>query len=165
MDHQAGSFPAPFAEYEGEVLPAWIDSNDHMNLAYYVVLFDFATDAIYAALGMGPGYKAATNCGTFAVETHILYDNELRLGERVRVASHVLGADAKRLHLGHEMIRLADGKRAAAQELLYLHIDLAVRKVTPWPEAVAARMRIARAAHAAIRPAWVGRRIEMPPPR
>ena len=67
-------FPTPFDRYQGEVLPAWIDSNDHMNLAYYVLLFDYATDAIYeagygaasrvyeradAALGMTPGeYRA-----------------------------------------------------------------------------------------------------------
>ena len=163
VDHvTAAGFPAPFREYEGEVLPAWIDSNDHMNLAYYVVLFDHATDVIYAALGMGPGYKASSNCGTFAVETHILYDQELRLGERVRVTSHVLGADAKRLHLGHEMHRISDGARAAAQELMYLHIDLDRRRVTPWTAAVAARLQEAAATHAPLRPDWVGRRIAMP---
>ena len=36
-----------FPQYEGEVLPQWIDANGHMNLAYYVVLFDQATDALY----------------------------------------------------------------------------------------------------------------------
>ena len=39
------SFPTPFDRYEGEVLPEWIDANGHMNLAYYIVLFDYATDA------------------------------------------------------------------------------------------------------------------------
>ena len=156
-----GPFPAPFAEFEGEVRPEWIDSNDHLNLAYYLVLFDLATDAIYAALGMGPGYKAATGCGTFAVETHIIYAAELRLGERVRVVSHVLGADAKRLHLAHDMLH-PDGRRAAAQELMFLHIDLAIRRVTPWPAPIQARMADAVAAHAPIRPDWVGRRLAMP---
>ena len=40
------SFPAPFHQFRGQVQPAWIDSNDHMNLAYYTVLFDQATDVI-----------------------------------------------------------------------------------------------------------------------
>ncbi|HTN09974.1 MAG TPA: thioesterase family protein, partial [Acetobacteraceae bacterium] len=112
----------PFDSGEGEVLPGWIDSNDHMNLAYYVVLFDHATDAIYDAFGLGPGYKTRTGCGTFAAESHNLYEQELRLGERVRVATWVIGADTKRLHLAHEMYRLSDNARAATQELLYLHI-------------------------------------------
>ena len=47
------SFPAPFDRYQGEVLPEWIDANDHMNLAYYVVLFDYATDALFEAIGIG----------------------------------------------------------------------------------------------------------------
>lgn len=153
----------PFDSGEGEVLPGWIDSNDHMNLAYYVVLFDRATDAIYDAFGLGPGYKARTGCGTFAAESHNLYEQELRLGERVRVATWVLGADAKRLHLAHEMYRLSDNARAATQELLYLHIDLTRRRVAPWPEPVAATLQAFATLHASRqRPAWTGRRITMP---
>ena len=59
----------------------------------------------------------------------------------------VLGADAKRLHLAHEMRRAADGTRAAAQELMYLHIDLGARRVTPWPAALHAGLAAAAAAH------------------
>jgi acyl-CoA thioester hydrolase len=156
-------FSVPFDSGEGEVLPDWIDSNDHMNLAYYVVLFDRATDAIYDAFGLGRDYKARTGCGTFAAESHNLYEQELRLGERVRIATWVLGADRKRLHLAHEMYRLTDGARAATQELLYLHVDLARRRVAPWPDDVAAQLRAFADAHAsAERPGWVGRRIAMP---
>lgn len=154
---------APFDSGEGEVLPAWIDSNDHMNLAYYVVLFDRATDAIYEAFGLDPSYKTRTNCGTFAAESHNLYEQELVLGDRVRVTTHVLAADAKRLHMAHEMYRLRDGARAATQELMYLHVDLGLRKVTPWPDDVRAKLDAFVAAHAAVpRPDWVGRRIAMP---
>ena len=153
----------PFDSGEGEVLPGWIDSNDHMNLAYYVVLFDHATDAIYDAFGLGPGYKQRTGCGTFAAESHNLYEQELRLGERVRVATWVLGADAKRLHLAHEMYRLSNNARAATQELLYLHIDLSRRRVAPWPDAVAGKLQAFVQLHAGFeRPSWVGRRIVMP---
>ena len=155
-------FPTPFDRYEGEVLPAWIDSNDHMNLAYYVLMFDYATDAIYEAFGIDRSYKAKTNCGTFAAETHVLYMQELLEGERVRVVSQVLAADAKRVHLAHEMIRVCDGQRAAAQELMYLHVDLGQRRVVPWPDWLYGRIEEAAAAHAALpRPDWVGRRIAM----
>jgi len=155
-------FPTPFDCYEGEVLPAWIDSNDHMNLAYYVLMFDYATDAIYEAFGMDRGYKSKMNCGTFAAETHVLYRQELLVGERVRVVTQVLGADAKRVHLAHEMIRLNDGKSAATQELMYLHVDLGHRRVVPWPDWLHARIDEAARAHAALpRPEWAGRSIAM----
>ena len=42
-----------FPTFEGEVLPQWIDANGHLNLAYYVVLFDQATDALYDVVGVG----------------------------------------------------------------------------------------------------------------
>ncbi len=155
-------FPTPFARYTGEVLPAWIDSNDHMNLAYYVVLFDHGTDAIYAALGMGPDYKQRYRAGTFAVETHTLYRAELRVDARVTVESLVAGADEKRLHLAHTMVG-PDGRPAAMQEILFLHVDLQTRRVAPWPAEILANLLTARDAHARLpRPDWLGRRIVMP---
>jgi acyl-CoA thioester hydrolase len=157
------SFPAPFDRYQGEVLPAWIDANDHMNLAYYTVLFDYATDALFDAIDIGRSYKDATGHGTFAVETHNLYERELLVGDRVRVTTQILAADAKRLHLAHEMFTLAGRRRAATQELMYLHVDLSTRRVVPFPAEVRRRVSAAAAAHARLpRPDWVGRRIAMP---
>ena len=157
------SIPAPFDHYRGEVLPEWIDANGHLNLAYYVVLFDYATDALFDALGIGLRYKEATNHGTFAVETHNLYERELLAGERVRVATQILGTDSKRLHFAHEMFSLASGQRAATQELMYLHIDLVARGVVPWPAEVRERLAAAATSHSRLpRPDWVGRRIAMP---
>jgi acyl-CoA thioester hydrolase len=157
------SIPAPFDRYQGEVLPEWIDANDHMNLAYYIVLFDYATDALFDAIGIGRLYKDATNNGTFAVETHNLYERELLAGERVRVATQILGADDKRLHFSHEMFIAANGQRAAMQELMYLHVDLATRRVVAFPDGVRERVGAAATAHARLsRPDWAGRRIAMP---
>ena len=157
------SIPAPFERYEGEVVPEWIDANNHMNLAYYTVLFDYATDALFDAIGIGRHYKDSTNHGTFVVETHNLYEQELLLGERVRVATQILGADHKRLHLAHEMFIIADSQRAATQELLYLHVDLGRRRVVPFLDDVRERVSAAATAHAHLRcPDWTGRRIAMP---
>ena len=157
------TIPAPFERYEAEVSPLWIDLNGHMNLAYYTVLFDYATDLLFEAIGIGRQYKEATGHGTFVVETHNRYECELLVGEQVRVASRVLGADAKRIHLAHEMFRRADGARSATQELMFLSIDLTRRRVVPFlPEARAGVVRAA-VAHAALpRPDWAGRRIAMP---
>ena len=157
------SFPTPFARYEFEVLPAWIDGNKHMNMGYYTVMFDLATDEIWAELGIGFDYKRERGCGTFAAEAHIVYENEMLLGERGVVHSRVLGCDAKRLHVTHEAFREKDGKRAAAQEFIFLNVDLGIRRVVPWPEDILARLRAAEAAHAALPPmAWVGRRVALP---
>ena len=133
-----------------------------MNLAYYVVLFDYATDTLFEAIGIDRRYKDTTDHGTFVAETHNLYERELLVGERARVATQILGADSKRLHLAHEMFGLADGRRAATQELMYLHIDLCARRVVPWLPEVHERVVAAAAAHSRLpRPDWAGRRIVM----
>jgi acyl-CoA thioester hydrolase len=158
------SIPAPFERYEGEVLREWIDANDHMNLAYYTVLFDYATDALFDAIGIGRQYKETTGNGTFVVETHNLYERELLLGDRVRVSTQILEMDGKRLHLAHEMFVLGGGSRAATQELLYLHVNLSTRRVAAFPAAVRERVAAAVTAHARLpRPDWCGRRIAMRP--
>src|SRR5262245_18029816 len=163
------SFPAPFDRFRGTVLPEWIDYNGHMNLAYYTVLFDQATDILFDVLGLGIDYRRDRLLGTFVAETHNLYERELLVGAGVRVATQILGADDKRLHVGHEMFALDEpnaGQRTATQELMFLHVDLAARRVCPFPPDLFACVSDAAAAHAALaRPTWIGRAVTMPPRR
>ncbi len=44
--------PSPSEEYSATVRPEWIDDNGHMNLAYYVLVFDGATDLICEAVSL-----------------------------------------------------------------------------------------------------------------
>ena len=39
------------------VEPDWVDYNGHMNLAFYVLAFDRATDHFYDQLGIGIAYR------------------------------------------------------------------------------------------------------------
>ena len=152
-----------FPHSEGVVLPEWIDANGHMNLAYYVVLFDQATDAMYDVLGVGQAYRDATGNSTFTAETHTLYEREVRLGERVSVVPRLLGVDAKRLHYFNEMFHAEQGHRVAAQELIALHIDLRVRRVVPFPADLLARLQASvKERGDQPMPHGVGRRITMP---
>ena len=159
-------FPAPFDRFRGEVLPEWIDYNGHMNLAYYMVLFDQATDLLFDELGLGLDYRRDRKLGTFVAETHNLYERELLVGARVRVATQIIAIDAKRMHIGHEMFALDGphaGQRTATQELMFLHVDLSARRVRPFPPDMYERVSAAADAHAGLpHPAWSGRRIAMP---
>jgi acyl-CoA thioester hydrolase len=158
----AGRFPAPFAAYEGSVRPEWVDYNGHMNLAYYVVLFDEAVDLLFGALGYGAAYRETANQGPFAVETHTLYQQEVLSGERVRIASRMLAVETKRIHVAHEMNRAADGVLAACQEVMYVNADLALRRSAPFTPDLKANLVRAADAHAVLPPpTWVGRRVAM----
>jgi acyl-CoA thioester hydrolase len=156
------SFPAPYDRFQGEVKPEWIDLNGHMNLAYYIVLFDQAFDLLLAEWDLDWDYTKRTKQGLFAVETHTLYEQELGAGAAVRVRSWLIDVDGKRLHVAHEMYRASDMRRAACLETLNLHVDLEKRRVTPWPEAQRLALDAAALAHrAAGLPEWVGRRVQM----
>lgn len=145
------------------IRPEWIDSNGHMNLAYYIVVFDRALDVAFEALDIGTDYRRRTGNSSFAAETHTLYRREVREGDTVRVTTRILGADAKRLHLFQEMTHLASGEVSATHEQMCLHIDMATRRVAPWPADRRAVLQEAIRADAALPiPPAAGRRIAMP---
>jgi hypothetical protein len=61
------------------VKPEWVDHYGHMNLAYYLVVFDMACDVQWLDLGFGPAYRAR-GMGTFAAESWQAYIREVREG-------------------------------------------------------------------------------------
>lgn len=155
-------FPTPFRRYEVTIPEAWIDGNKHLNMGYYTVLFDLATDELWAALGIGFAYKKARNLGTFCAEAHIAYEREMLMGEVGYVESRVIDVDDKRIHVTHELFRKHDGLRSAAQEFLFLHVDLSRRRVSPWPDDILPTLRAAKAAHDRLPPPdWLGRKVAM----
>ncbi len=160
---------APLRLHEAAVQDAWLDDNGHMNVAYYVLVFDQATDAVLDHLGLGCAYRAATGRSVFVAEAHVTYEDEARGGDRVAVASRLLGFDGKRIILFHEMSRVATGMLIATNEVLCLHVDLTSRRTAPLGPAEAGRLKALAATHAALpRPAQAGRAIGLAsrrPPR
>jgi acyl-CoA thioester hydrolase len=153
----------PVIEYRDVVRPEWIDSNGHMNLAYYVVVFDLGTDALYNALDIGNVYREVSGNSCFTAETHTLYEREVHIGDQLLVRTWLLGADTKRLHYFHEMFHADTGERSAVQELMALHIDMGIRRVSPFPPVKYAALQDAVKAYApAELPKGAGRRIGLP---
>ncbi len=137
----------------------WIDYNGHLNMAYYNVLFDRASDEVSVALGMGPAYAAARRLTTYTAEVHICYVRELHLGDRVRGTLQLLDHDEKRLHLFQELHHV-DGWLAASCEVLTLHVDMSGPKVAPFPADILANIEAMRERHAGLpRPQRAGRAI------
>lgn len=154
---------APLRIYRDRVRPEWIDYNGHMNMAYYVMAFDFAIDAFFDYLGIGRDYMRAADCSIFAVEMNVSYIREVHDGDPLAFRTWLLGHDAKRLHYYHEMYHADEGWLAAGCELMSLHIDMSTRRTAPFPDDIMARLDQVAAAHAAIPPPErVGRRIAMP---
>lgn len=141
----------------------WIDANDHLNMAYYIVFFDRAMDDLLLACGLGPDYISQRRASYMAVEMHISYLREVFRTDPVRVGLRVLGVDDKRMHIYTELQHATDGWMAAAAEWMFLHTDLTTRRVSPWPADIRAALDAVYAAGASLPlPERVGRRIAMP---
>ena len=132
-----------------EIRPEWVDQNGHMNVAYYVLAFDRATDAFYDRLGIGWSILEQGR-SLFTLSMNVDYLNEVFAGETVRIASRLLDCDAKRLHYLHEMVRERDGALAATNEIVALHVGMTTRKSEPFPPEVAQRLAAMKAEHASL---------------
>lgn len=126
---------------KGRVLPEWIDLNGHMNVAYYVLAFDLGVDALWEQLGITSKYVEMTRCSTFAVESHVTYQRELKVDEPYHITAQILAYDEKRIHQFQRMHHAGTSLVAATGEWMNLHVDLTTRRVTPFPRPILSALR------------------------
>ena len=129
-----------FVRHVEPVRPEWIDYNGHMNVAYYVVVFDNATDVLFDALGFDAAWRARSGRSFFAVEGHIRYLGETKLGQNLAVESRLLAVDAKRIHYFHTMRVEGSDAIASTFESLSLHVDMATRRSAKFSDRKSTRL-------------------------
>ena len=112
-----------------KVIKEWTDYNGHMNLSYYILIFDNAAEVMLTKFKMGGDSAQNDKKSTFAVETHTTYDQEVKLGEEVEIHLTYLDHDKKRIHYRVSMFHKEKKYLAATTEVLSLYIDLNRRKV------------------------------------
>ena len=108
----------------------WTDYNGHMNVAYYVLIFDlYAAELLMSKFNMGEKSAKETNKSTMVVESHITYNQELKEGDEVDLNLIHFNHDKKRLLYKFEMIHKTKKYLASTIEILALYVDLKKRKV------------------------------------
>ena len=112
-----------------KIIPDWTDYNGHMNLAFYIHLFDAGWEVLLKKFNMGEESAKIEKKTTFAVESHTTYDKEVKEGDEVDINLLFLDRDKKRLIYKLEMIHKNEGYRAATTEVCSLYVDLNIRKV------------------------------------
>ena len=117
-----------------KIIKEWIDYNGHMNMAYYVLIFDQAWENILNKFQMGGEKAEESKRTTMVVETRTTYDREVKEGDEVEVYVSYFDHDKKRLHLKCEMYEKKTKKLSATMENLSLYINLDKRKVTEFED-------------------------------
>ena len=113
-----------------KIIKDWIDYNNHMNVSYYLLIFDkFGADVLNDTFKMGEHSAKTTGKSTMIVETNITYNQELKIDDAVDVNLVYFDHDKKRLQYKMEMIHKEKKFLASTIEVLALYVDLNTRKV------------------------------------
>ena len=112
-----------------KIIKEWTDYNKHMNVAYYIHVFDIAADVMLDNLKMGGESAKKDKKSTFVVEMYTNYNQEVRLGEEVETHVTYINHDKKRIHYRLSMFHKEKKYLAATNEVLSLYVDLNQRRV------------------------------------
>ena len=117
-----------------KIIKEWTDYNNHMNLSYYILVFDMGAEVFLSKFKMGEHSAKTTKKSTMVVETHTTYNNEVKEGEEVDVFISHVDHDKKRIHYKLEMYKKGTDILSATTEVLSLYIDLNLRKVAEFED-------------------------------
>ena len=118
-----------------KILKEWTDYNNHMNVAYYVLIFDiYGAEKLMDIFNMGEQSAKTTKKSTMVVESHISYNHEVKQGDEVDVNLIYFDHDKKRLQYKLEMVHKEKKYLASTIEILALYVDLDQRKVAEFEE-------------------------------
>ena len=112
-----------------KIIKEWTDYNNHMNLSYYILVFDMGAEVILSKFKMGEHSAKTTKKSTMVVETHTTYNNEVKEDDEVDVSLTYFDHDNKRLQYKLEMYDKAKNILSATTEVLALYMDLNTRSV------------------------------------
>ena len=113
-----------------KIIKEWVDFNNHLNMAYYVLIFDQACEVLLEKFKMGAVSAENERRSTMVVETNTRYIGEVKEGDEVDIMLTFFDHDKKRLHLSLDMIEKQTNKISASIEWLSLYVNLETRKVT-----------------------------------
>ena len=126
--------------YRAVIPPAYEDRNGHMNMRWYLALYDEAGDAMYPMLGLTAEYFEGSGMGGFDLEHHLWYLAEVRIGDLVAIRIRMLARSSKLMHYLMFMENETRGVLSSIFECVHAHADLKVRRTANFPAHVAARI-------------------------
>jgi acyl-CoA thioester hydrolase len=136
--------------YEMTVPEEYRDMNGHMNMRYYLAIFDEAGEVLHEQLGLTAEFHARNQTGTVDLEHHVHFLSEVMPGDRVSVYFRMAAWSPKRLHYLMFMVNERNGRLSSIFECMNAFADLKVRKTAPFPPEIAARVAAGVAASDAL---------------
>lgn len=124
--------------YSQTIPEDYLDVMGHMNVMWYTHLFSMGFVGLMKRVGVTRTFDDAHDSGTFALESHIRYLSEVRVGQTVRIHTRMLGRSEKRFHLLHFMTNDDKQDVSATFEIVSSFVSLSKRRTAPMPPNIAA---------------------------
>ncbi len=133
--------------YRVSIPDGYRDKMGHMNMRYYLEVYDDAGDELFETFGLSAAFYREQGSGGFDLEHHIHYLNEVHIGDNVTIYARLLNRSAKRLHYMMFMVNESRQLLASTFECVNSYADLTVRRTAPYPEAIAAQLDAILSSH------------------
>lgn len=149
--------------YRTTIQPEWVDYNEHLRDAFYLLLFSYATDALMEKIGLDQAGRARSGHTLYTLECHLNYLVEVKLGAEVEVRTQLVGHDRKRLHVYHGLYRAGGHQLLATNEQMLMNVDRQIGRSAPFDERVLGEVEVLQEEQRDLpRPLHIGRAIGLP---
>lgn len=137
----------------------WIDSNRHMNAAFYTVAVKDAAMMAHEEWDYGLAFRQRTGQSNFVLDSRVIYLRELLVDTPLKVTTRILDFDDKRMWLLFEIWNDVDNFIAALVRYLVIHVEMGPpARAVPMPPDLHRRLAIVHRRHSALPlPAEAGR--------
>jgi len=115
-----------------KIPPEWEDRNGHVNVQYYVTLYELGGWNVLEAKGFDEDWFRRNEVSVFDLEHHLNYLAELRIGDRVSTYHRVLGHSEKRFHGMYFVVNDDREQLACCLEYVASNVDMRLRRTAPF---------------------------------
>ena len=154
---------APFAQFRTIVEPDWVDHNGHMGIRSYTLVFDRAVTRFYGELNLTRDQLKSHGGSIFALQETAWFKREVMLDDPLQVDSQLIDHDHNKFVTFHTLRQTRDDYVAAMYEIIEIHIGMATRKPTAFPDNIARHLAKVQRAHRELgRPPLSGMGVAIP---
>ena len=113
--------------------PEWEDRNGHVNVQFYLALFELGVWIILDDMGFDEAWLRRKEYSFFDLEHHLQYLAEIGVGDRVTTYNRVVGKSDKRFHGLYLIVNETRGQLAGMIEYISNGVDMRQRRTATIP--------------------------------
>ena len=119
-----------------EVPPDWEDRNGHVNVQYYLTLYELGGYEMLKDGALSEDLLQKHNHGLFDFEHHLFFRAEIHVGDKVSTYNRLVALNEKRVHGVYFIVNDSRDQLACCIEYLSAGVDLEIRRTAVFPQEI-----------------------------